>query len=191
MALKISSPSTFLLSLLLFSSSLLSSVHAQGFNNIQQTSSSTTSTSISSTRTSTSSTATSTGVHGQCADNCKAQHPTLNHCNDTETGTALDQCKCQSYKPSDDPLVNCVLGCPSDEQYNFAEALPKLCAQTLFLGLDLTDQTKPSAVNSAPSATLGAAQSTATASGNAGVKIGAGANVLSLLSLTLGIAVFL
>ncbi len=184
-------PSTFLFCLLLFSSFLLPSVHAQAFNNFQQTTPSTTSSSTSTSRTSTSATATSTGIFGQCADTCVTQHPTINYCNGTETGTALDQCKCQSYSPSNDPLVNCVLGCPSDQQYSFANALPKLCAQTLFLGLDLTDQPKPSAVNSAASATFDAAQATTTASGNAGVTIGAGANVLGLLGVTLGIAAFM
>ncbi|OQU95271.1 hypothetical protein CLAIMM_01503 [Cladophialophora immunda] len=128
---------------------------------------------------------------GQCADNCVSTYPIVNHCNGTETGTALDECKCESYSPSNDPLINCVLGCPSDQQLAFADSLPKLCAQTLFLGLDLSDQPKPSAENSAASATVDAAKATGTTSGNSAASFAAGANMLGYLALTLGIAVLL
>ena len=174
--------------------SLLPSVLAQGFpgfNNFNTPTPSSSTTSASKTSTLTSATATSTGVYGQCVDSCITQDPIVNHCNGTETGSALDHCKCRSYTPSNDPLINCVNGCPSDQQYNFADTLPKLCAQTLFLGLNLTDTPKPNAVNSAASATFDAAGATATASGNAGVTIGTGANVLGLLGVSLGIAVLL
>ncbi|KIW91668.1 uncharacterized protein Z519_07636 [Cladophialophora bantiana CBS 173.52] len=128
---------------------------------------------------------------GQCVDNCISTYPIVNHCNGTETGSALDQCKCESYSPSNDPLINCVLNCPSDQQLAFADSLPKLCAQTLFLGLDLSDQPKPSAENTAASATVDAAQATGTTSGNGAVSFGADANMLAYLALTLGVAVLL
>ncbi|KIW81239.1 hypothetical protein Z517_04264 [Fonsecaea pedrosoi CBS 271.37] len=131
---------------------------------------------------------------GQCADNCVSTYPTVNHCNGTETGSALDECKCESYSPSDDPLIGCVLGCPGDQQLAFAESLPKLCAQTLFLGLDLSDQPKPSAVNTAASATIDTANATATAttSSNGAIRFGTGTDMLSLVSiLTLSIRVLL
>ncbi|EXJ58420.1 hypothetical protein A1O7_05845 [Cladophialophora yegresii CBS 114405] len=179
-------------------SSLIATIQAQGLNNPQRTSS-TTSTSTT-TRTSSSSPAapTSTSLHGQCVDACIVANPIVNHCDGTETGSALDQCKCKSYTPSNDPLIGCIQSCPSDEQYSFAESLPSLCAQTLFLGLDLTDAPKPSAVNTAASATLGTAQAensgtasgTGTASGNGAVTL-CGMSVLGLLGVTLGVALFL
>ncbi|EXJ68888.1 uncharacterized protein A1O5_07820 [Cladophialophora psammophila CBS 110553] len=128
---------------------------------------------------------------GQCVDNCIGTYPIINHCNGTETGSALDQCKCESYAPSNDPLINCVLTCPSDQQLAFADSLPKLCAQTLFLGLDLSDQPKPSAENTAASATVGAAKATGTTSGNGAASFGAGANMLAYLAWTLAVAVLL
>ncbi|KIY00727.1 uncharacterized protein Z520_03392 [Fonsecaea multimorphosa CBS 102226] len=129
---------------------------------------------------------------GSCVNNCISTYPIVNHCNGTETGSALDQCKCESYSPSNDPLINCILGCPSDQQLAFADSLPKLCAQTLFLGLDLSDQPKPSAENSAASATVDAAKATgSTTSGNGAAGFGAGVNMLGYLALTLGVAVLL
>ncbi|KAJ9609481.1 hypothetical protein H2200_005808 [Cladophialophora chaetospira] len=188
-----------MLSFLLLVVSLLPSVLAQGFpgfNNFQTaTASSTTSASTKSTSTrtstSTSATATSTGVYGQCVDACITQDPIVNHCNGTETGSALDQCKCRSYTPSNDPLISCINDCPQEQQYNFANTLPKLCAQTLFLGLNLTDTPKPNAINSAASATFGVAGATATASGNSGATVGTGANILGLFGVSLGIAALL
>ncbi|ETI22604.1 hypothetical protein G647_06680 [Cladophialophora carrionii CBS 160.54] len=193
------------LPILLLFSSLIASIQAQGFNNPQRTSSTTstsTSTSTSTTtrstttRTSSSATPTSTSVYGQCVDACITVNPIVNHCDGTETGSALDQCKCKSYTPSNDPLIGCVQSCPSDEQYNFARSLPSLCAQTLFLGLDLTDAPKPNAVNTVASATLATAQAqntgtaTATASGN-GAGTLRGMSVLGLLAVTVGVVVFL
>ncbi|OAP60103.1 hypothetical protein AYL99_05105 [Fonsecaea erecta] len=128
---------------------------------------------------------------GQCVDNCISTYPTVNHCNGTETGAALDQCQCASYSPSNDPLIDCVLGCPTDQQLAFADSLPKLCAQTLFLGLDLSDQPKPSAENTAASATVDAAKATLTTSGNGAASYGASVNVLGYLALVLGVAVLL
>jgi hypothetical protein len=186
---------TSLLPILLLSLSLFPSTTAQGFNNFQQTSSTTTSTSKSSTHTSTSTTAsaTSTGAYGTCVDTCLTTYPPVNHCKGTETDKALEVCKCQSYTPSNDPLINCVLNCPSEQQYAFADSLPKLCAQTLFLGLNLTDTPKANAVNTAASATFNAAEATgsSTASGNHGVRFGAKAGVAGLGTLALGVAIFL
>ncbi|KIW66927.1 hypothetical protein PV04_06209 [Phialophora macrospora] len=181
---------------LLFLSSLIPSIRAQGFNNNnpQRPSSTSTTSTSARTSTSTSTTPTSTSIYGTCVDACITADPIVNHCDGTETGSALDQCKCRSYTPSNDPLINCILSCPTDQQYNFADTLPKLCAQTLFLGLNLTETPKPYAENTVASATFGAAQAqntgTGANSGNAAVTLH-GVNVLGLLGATLGIAVFL
>ena len=82
------------------------------------------------------------------------------------------------------------MGCPSDQQYAFADSLPTLCAQTLFLGLNLTDQAKPDAIYTASSATLATAAATGSPNGNGAKGLVAGANTLGLIAF-LGVAVML
>lgn len=111
-------------------------------------------------------------------------NPVVSKCKGTETGTALDQCTCNSYTPTDDPTIGCIYSCPSDQQLQFAQSLPSLCAQTLFLGLNLTDQPKPTAENtvasasrdvpSTPSPTAGAGATAGAASSTSGNGNGAG-----------------
>lgn len=183
------SPTSYILPILLATSTLLSTTTAQFNGNFGQTTTSSTSTRTSSTsRTATSTTAAATAT-STCLANCETTYPIVNHCNGTETGSALDQCKCRSYTPLNDPLISCILGCPSDQQYSFANSIPKLCAQTLFLGLNLSTTAKPYAINSAPAATVQNAQATPT--GNDAAARALGSSALGLGTLALGVVIFL
>lgn len=132
---------------------------------------------------------------GECVNSCLTTFPIVSHCNGTETGAALDECTCASFTPTNDPLIGCVQTCPSDQQLQYAQSLPELCAQTLFLGLPLSDDSKPTAVNTAASASTGLPSSSASASasgsGNGAVALCAGANVFGYLALVLGGAAML
>ena len=122
--------------------------------------------------------------YGACVTSCFSTDPISSTCTGDETGQALDQCTCNSFSPSGDPLITCIQQCPEDQQLQYAQGLPDLCNQVLFPNLDLSSAPSPTAENTAanasgPSETAAATQTgsaaSATASPDGAAAFGAGA----------------
>lgn len=102
---------------------------------------------------------------GPCADSCGNSHPTASFCNGDETGSALDDCLCQSYLSAPD-LIGCIRACPSAQVSAFAAEVPTKCRSTLFPGVNAAPAgTATTAATTSADETSGSASTTSASAG--------------------------